>query len=226
MNRPPAVSASIPHARHASPSLTVTVHITVSGSDAPRVAHQIAEALRDVIVLTDNDYGDDTRIRTRAEGTVTKAPGLRVVTSDAPPPRPVAYPTPRTPARPATPDLTAPLQLYPDQRVAILDGAPVMFTRREYDLLLFFVEHPGRVFTRQQLLRMVWGDDTGSTQRTIDVHIRRLRVKLRNRGPVITTIHGIGYRLDAAHRAVILDGEIVDQTPSELLVEQGPRPVD
>jgi DNA-binding response OmpR family regulator len=72
----------------------------------------------------------------------------------------------------------------------------VLLTRREYDLLLFLAGHPGRVFTRPQLLKWVWGYEIVSGERTVDVHIRRLRRKLREHGPTISTIRGIGYRFD------------------------------
>jgi DNA-binding winged helix-turn-helix (wHTH) protein len=73
----------------------------------------------------------------------------------------------------------------------------VALCRREFDLLLYLAEHPGQVFSRTQLLGAVWGDIfTG--HRTVDVHIRRLRSKLGGRRPLITTVHGVGYRLAAA----------------------------
>jgi hypothetical protein len=90
----------------------------------------------------------------------------------------------------------APLRIDNARRDVVLGGVPVMLTRREYDLLLFLAGHPGRVFTRPQLLKWVWGYDIVSGERTVDVHIRRLRRKLRQQGPTITTIRGIGYRLD------------------------------
>ena len=70
----------------------------------------------------------------------------------------------------------------------------------EYRLLRFFLEHPGRVFTREQLLDSVWGHDVYVEPRTVDVHIRRLRKALN--GPqeldIIRTVRSAGYALDEA----------------------------
>ncbi|MEV6811558.1 winged helix-turn-helix domain-containing protein [Micromonospora sp. NPDC051296] len=70
----------------------------------------------------------------------------------------------------------------------------VPLTRIEYDLLLFLAERPRRVFTRLQLLNSVWGYDH-AVARTVDVHVRRLRAKLGADTPLLTTVHGVGYRL-------------------------------
>ncbi len=84
------------------------------------------------------------------------------------------------------------LRIFPDSRVILRGDQPVPLTRREFDLLLFFVEHPRRVFTRRQLLSAVWGYEYGS-ERTVDVHIRRLRVKVGQ--PLLATVYRVGYRL-------------------------------
>jgi DNA-binding response OmpR family regulator len=124
-------------------------------------------------------------------------------------PRPTARvpEQPRRVVRPLTPELAAraaPLQIDTGRRDAVLSGSSLMLTRREYDLLLFLAGHPGRVFTRPQLLKWVWGYDIISGERTVDVHIRRLRRKLRQQGPTITTVRGIGYRLDDATRVDVV----------------------
>jgi len=96
------------------------------------------------------------------------------------------------------------LRVFLASRMVLLDGAPVRLTRREYDLLTFLCQHPGRVFGRGQLLRQVWGYEMVSGERTVDVHVRRLRVKLGDRGPVIATMRGVGYRLDDAAQVVLV----------------------
>jgi two-component system, OmpR family, response regulator len=88
------------------------------------------------------------------------------------------------------------LYLCTGSRLVLRDGAPVPLTRREYDLFLFLCEHPRRVFSRAQLLRQVWGYDMVGTERTVDVHVRRLRVKLGEAARIIATVRGVGYRLD------------------------------
>jgi two-component system response regulator MtrA len=94
------------------------------------------------------------------------------------------------------------VSLDPLPRAAFRDGRLLDLSRLEYDLLLFFAQHPRQVFSRAQLLERVWGHvHTGA--RTVDVHISRLRTKLAD-PEVITTVYGVGYRLadDAPIRVV------------------------
>ena len=78
---------------------------------------------------------------------------------------------------------------------AKLGGRPLDLTFKEFELLKYLAQHPGRVFTREQLLREVWGYDYFGGTRTVDVHVRRLRAKL---GPenetMIGTVRKVGYR--------------------------------
>ena len=65
----------------------------------------------------------------------------------------------------------------------------------EYELLRYFIEHQGRVWSREQLLQNVWGYDYFGGARTVDVHVRRLRAKLGGeRASWITTVRSVGYR--------------------------------
>jgi DNA-binding response OmpR family regulator len=77
-------------------------------------------------------------------------------------------------------------------------GRPLDLTFKEFELLRFLAQHPGRVFTRPSLLREVWGYDFYGGTRTVDVHVRRLRAKL---GPehehLIETVRSVGYRAAA-----------------------------
>ena len=82
-----------------------------------------------------------------------------------------------------------------EQKQAALAGDPLDLTYMEYELLRFFVEHRGRVWTREQLLSKVWGYDYAGETRTVDVHISELRRKLGEDGPPIETVKGVGYRL-------------------------------
>ncbi len=76
-----------------------------------------------------------------------------------------------------------------------LSGRPIMLTFREYELLKFLASNPGRVFTRDVLLNGVWGYDYYGGDRTVDVHIRRLRSKIEDLGHTfIETVRNIGYR--------------------------------
>ena len=78
---------------------------------------------------------------------------------------------------------------------AKLGGRPLDLTFKEFELLKYLAQHPGRVFTREQLLQEVWGYDYFGGTRTVDVHVRRLRAKL---GPeheqLIGTVRNVGYR--------------------------------
>ncbi len=75
-------------------------------------------------------------------------------------------------------------------------GRALDLTYKEFELLKYLAQHPGRVFTRAQLLQEVWGYDYYGGTRTVDVHVRRLRAKL---GPdheaLIGTVRNVGYRL-------------------------------
>jgi DNA-binding response OmpR family regulator len=75
-------------------------------------------------------------------------------------------------------------------------GAIVELTLKEYELLRHLVTHPGRVFTRANLLDSIWGYDYYGGMRTVDVHVRRLRSKLLEMGNTIATVRGVGYRFD------------------------------
>ena len=76
-----------------------------------------------------------------------------------------------------------------------ISGKPVSLTFREYELLRFLATNPGRVFTRDALLDGVWGEDFFGGDRTVDVHIRRLRSKIEDQTHTyIETVRNIGYR--------------------------------
>lgn len=80
---------------------------------------------------------------------------------------------------------------------ASLRGAPLDLAYKEFELLKYLVQHPGRVFTRAQLLQEVWGYDYYGGTRTVDVHVRRLRAKLgAEYEHLIGTVRNVGYRFD------------------------------
>lgn len=80
---------------------------------------------------------------------------------------------------------------------ASLHGQPIDLAYKEFELLKYLVQHPGRVFTRAQLLQEVWGYDYYGGTRTVDVHIRRLRAKLGGEYEhFIGTVRNVGYRFD------------------------------
>ncbi|GLY05682.1 MULTISPECIES: winged helix-turn-helix domain-containing protein [Actinoplanes] len=94
------------------------------------------------------------------------------------------------------------IRLDPRARTAFRGGRLLELSRLEYDLLLFLARHPRQVFSRTQLLTHVWGH-RHTTNRTVDVHVSRLRTKLDD-PELITTVYGLGYRLaDDAPIAVV-----------------------
>jgi DNA-binding response OmpR family regulator len=87
------------------------------------------------------------------------------------------------------------LTIDPVTYAARLKGRPLDLTYKEFELLKFLAQHPGRVFTRDQLLREVWGYDYFGGTRTVDVHVRRLRAKLGSEHEsMIGTVRQVGYK--------------------------------
>lgn len=80
-----------------------------------------------------------------------------------------------------------------ERREVSVAGRPVTLRVKEFDLLAYLLEHPGIVFTREQLLERVWGMEYAAGTRTVDMHVVRLRRQLQ-RPRLIETIRGIGYR--------------------------------
>jgi len=82
-----------------------------------------------------------------------------------------------------------------------LSGREIRLSRKEFALLWFLASHPGRTFTRDQLLEELWGDGYDGDGRTVDTHIARLREKLRTAGgrSYLKTVWGQGYKFEASH---------------------------
>jgi DNA-binding response OmpR family regulator len=85
----------------------------------------------------------------------------------------------------------------PIRREAHIADQSLHLRTQEFELLLILVGHPGRVFTREQLLQQAWGFDFYGQTRTVDVHIAHLRKKLASSPITIETVTGIGYKLEA-----------------------------
>lgn len=80
-----------------------------------------------------------------------------------------------------------------------MQGEPVNLTTKEFELLVTLAKNPGRIFSRDQLLELVWGYDYCGDSRTVDTHINRLRTKLESQsdqGEFIKTIRGAGYKFE------------------------------
>jgi two-component system phosphate regulon response regulator PhoB len=87
-----------------------------------------------------------------------------------------------------------PIELDPVTHDVRIQGAPTVLRPLEYKLLQLLVSDPGRVFSREELLEQVWDMRGDINTRTVDVHVRRLRVSLGPAADVIETVHGFGYR--------------------------------
>jgi two-component system, OmpR family, phosphate regulon response regulator PhoB len=90
------------------------------------------------------------------------------------------------------------LTLDPVSHRAISTKGEIFLGATEFRLLYFFMSRPGRVFSRSQLIDQIWGRDAFIEERTVDVHIRRLRVALEPTGhaEILQTVRGVGYRFD------------------------------
>jgi two-component system, OmpR family, alkaline phosphatase synthesis response regulator PhoP len=77
-----------------------------------------------------------------------------------------------------------------------LAGKEVFFPRKEFELLFYLASHPGRVFSRDALLNQIWGEGAYVVERTVDVHIFKVREKLGKLGERIETVKGVGYRFE------------------------------
>ena len=76
-----------------------------------------------------------------------------------------------------------------------IDGRPRQLTHQEFALLSFLCQNRGRVFSRRQLLERVWGVDYYGSSRTVDIHVRRLRMKLGHSVNNLETVRGVGYKM-------------------------------
>ena len=91
------------------------------------------------------------------------------------------------------------VRLRPDERRAYAGDDEINFTATEFDLLAYLMASPGRVYSREQLMRQVWGYDTAAGQRTVDVHVAQVRAKLGTHD-VIRTVRGVGYAAQPPER--------------------------
>ncbi|MDY0161127.1 MAG: response regulator transcription factor, partial [Bacteroidales bacterium] len=86
------------------------------------------------------------------------------------------------------------LKIYPERHLVVKDNEEVFLPKKEFKLLLLLSSKPGKVFTREEIYIYIWGDDIIVGDRTIDVHIRKLREKIGE--GYIKTVKGIGYKFE------------------------------
>lgn len=101
------------------------------------------------------------------------------------------------PASPAKQLTAGGLTMDLEERTVTADGARILLTYKEFELLRLFLSRPGVAFTRERLLSDIWGVDYTGETRTVDMHIKTLRQKLGDYGGMIETVRHIGYRLEA-----------------------------
>ena len=87
-----------------------------------------------------------------------------------------------------------PLFIDKEKYIVNIDKVETIFPRKEFNLLFFLANNPNRVFSREELLKEVWGDNIYVVDRTVDVHIRKIREKLGKHAYLIDTIKGVGYK--------------------------------
>lgn len=90
-----------------------------------------------------------------------------------------------------------PIAMDKTRHIVTVNGEEIALTLKEYNLLKLLMERPRQVFTRDELLADVWGEEHAGETRTVDVHIGTLRTKLGSGGAAIQTVRGVGYRMEA-----------------------------
>ncbi|MEU4220490.1 winged helix-turn-helix domain-containing protein [Actinoplanes sp. NPDC026623] len=160
----------------------MTLNIPLTGETLPPQAHRLIDAVRELVEAGQGSVAVESPPAAYPGG-ISGDGSLREWAEDA-----------------------VEVRLLTASRQVLVDGDLLPLTRLEFDLLLYLADHPRRVFSRTQLLNAVWGyEHTG--ERTVDVHVRRLRVKLGAQVSLITTVYGVGYRLADEARIVVLPHE-------------------
>lgn len=100
-----------------------------------------------------------------------------------------------TGARPTAPVSIGAVAIDPARHLVTVDSREVTFPKKEFEVLLYLAVHEGQAVTREMLLDAVWGSDAHVVDRTVDVHVAKIREKLGPHSGYIETIKGVGYRL-------------------------------
>lgn len=88
------------------------------------------------------------------------------------------------------------VSIDPDQHRVEVDGQPVELTPKEFSMLYHFMSNPGLILSRGQLLDQVWGLDYNGDERTVDTHVKNLRLKLGRRAEYLQTVYRVGYKFE------------------------------
>lgn len=111
--------------------------------------------------------------------------------------RRVLQPTAQKPSHHTAVPSQANIYIDVPKRQVFIEQVEVQLTKKEFDILLLLASRPGQVFTREHILDVIWHHDTGVSDRTVDVHIGRLREKITvhpDAPPHVETVRGVGYR--------------------------------
>lgn len=92
-----------------------------------------------------------------------------------------------------------PLYVCPEKHIVTVNGEEVTLTFKEFEMLCMLLENRHVVLTRDQILNRIWGYSFDGESRTVDVHVRTLRQKLKEAGDLIETVRGIGYKIAGEH---------------------------
>lgn len=92
------------------------------------------------------------------------------------------------------------LVINPEKHEVLLKGKPVELSLSEFRILELLASRPGRVFTRDEILDHLWGHEKVVITRTVDVHIRHLRKKLKELSPLVQSVRGVGYKYEESER--------------------------
>ena len=181
----------------------VILDVMLPGKDGLAVCQQIRQAGQDVPVLMltakTEEIDKVIGLELGADDYLTKPFGVRELVARV---RALLRRMEReAPERPAGLISLGGLELHTASRRVRVRGVPVELTAKEFDLLAYFLQHPGVAFSRDQLLSRVWGYSFSGYEHTVNSHINRLRAKIEedpSHPRFILTVWGIGYRLAEA----------------------------
>lgn len=174
----------------------IVLDIMLPKMDGLEVCRRLRAANNDVAILMltakDEDIDRVVGLELGADDYLTKPFNPRELVARA---RAILRRTRRVPGKDARPISAGSLTMDPTRHEVRADGRMLDLRAQEFDLLLTLAAQPGRVFTREQLLRDAWGFDYYGQTRTVDVHVAHLRRKLEGTSVRIETVTGVGYRL-------------------------------
>lgn len=193
-------AAALAAIRASSPDLLI-VDVMLPGLDGLTLCRTLREEMYDlpILILTARSTENDLLLGLElgADDYVTKPYSPRELVGRVRALLRRALPT--TTTRPDV--VVGDLVVDPERRTVTVDARPVELTRAEFDLLLVFATQAGIVLSRSQLLDHLHGSDRWIGPRTIDTHVKNLRLKIENdpqRPARIVTVHGVGYKLESA----------------------------